>query len=112
MGAGLHHNEEPAWGPQTWGNLFNEPPNSVFVEAAEKKAKEVKKTRKRKATDSAKQARRVGKVRWLGDETTKAHKAYARHDGGVGPKDIMDDISADQQAVCVAMDVGSGGSPL
>ena len=96
MGARLRHNEGPAWGPQTWGNLFNEPPNSVFVEAAQKKAKEVEKTRKRKATDSAKQARRAGKVRQLGDETTKARKAYARHDGGIGPKDIIDDISADQ----------------
>ena len=38
------------------------------MEAAEKKAKEVEKTRKRKATDSAKQARRAGKVRRLGDE--------------------------------------------
>ena len=56
----------------------------------------MEKTRKRKATDSAKQARRAGKVRQLGDETTKARKAYARHDGGIGPKDIIDDISADQ----------------
>lgn len=56
----------------------------------------MEKTRKRKATDSAKQAGRAGKVRRLGDKTTKARKAYTRHDGGIGPKDIMDDISADQ----------------
>ena len=96
MGAGLRHNEGLAWAPQTWGNVFNEPPNTVFVESAKKKAKEVETTRKRKATDSAKQARRVGKVRRLGNETTKARKAYARHDGGVGPNDIMDDLSSDQ----------------
>ena len=39
--------------------------------------KEVEMTRKRKDTDSAKQARRVGKVRRLGDKTTKA--CTARH---------------------------------
>ena len=69
---------------------------SRAAESAKKKVKEVETTRKRKATDSAKHACRVGKVRQLDNETTKARKAYARHDGGVGPNDIMDDLSSDQ----------------
>ena len=55
-------------GPTNMGKCVQRTPKySVCGECQ----KEGKGSRKRKATDSAKQARRVGKVRRLGNETTK-----------------------------------------
>ena len=93
MGGGLRHNYGPGWGPVLWEKLTNEPSNAVFTAAADHATKEVERCRKRKATTAAKQTRRAAKHQKLSNESVDARKAYARHDGGTAPEDIVEDIS-------------------
>ena len=87
-GAGLQHNLGRSWGPATWEKLTNSPPNQVFVSAAEATTKKVDKTRKRKATEEAKNSRRQSKYSRV-DNTLSAQKAYNRQ-AGVEPDDTTD----------------------
>ena len=93
MGGGLRHNYGPGWGPVLWEKLTNELSNAVFTAAADHATKEVERCRKRKATSAAKQTRRAAKHQKLSNESVDARKAYARHDGGTAPEDIVEDIS-------------------
>ena len=65
----------------------------MFTAAADHATKEVERCRKRKAASVAKQTRRAAKHQKLSNESVDARKAYARHDGGTAPEDIVEDIS-------------------
>lgn len=94
MGAGLQQNEGKQWGPEVWGEMTNSPPNEVFVDTAERSAKKLASDNKRKATDEAKAKRRQSKYTRI-DDTLAARRAYSRHDDGVLPDEMDDDISPD-----------------
>ena len=53
--------------------------------------------RKRKMTEQAKEKRRQSKYSRL-DESVAARRAYSRHDDGVQPDDITDDVPPEQMA--------------
>ena len=91
MGAGLRQNMGTEWGPQTWKNITTTSPNKIFSTAADHSAKKVEADRKRKATDKAKESRRKSKYIRL-DDTAAARSAYNRHDGGISPEQVDDDI--------------------
>ncbi len=91
-GAGLRKNLGKRWGPPTWEKMTGSPANQVFVDTVESSAKKVEKDRKRKATDEAKDSRRRSKFS-RNDNSSAARKAYSRHDNGIVPTDIADDVS-------------------
>lgn len=92
MGAGLRQNLGREWGPQAWKQMTDTSPNKVFTNTAEHSAKRLDKDRKRKATDEAKEQRRKSKYSKI-DNTLAARKAYSRHDEGVTPDQVSEDIS-------------------
>ena len=94
-GAGLQHNLGKSWGPPTWEKMTSSPPNPVFIDTAESSAKKVEKTRKRKATETAKESRRKSKYS-KNDDSVAAQKAYSRHGNAIQPADITDDVSPEQ----------------
>ena len=93
MGAGLRQNLGRKWGPQTWKQMAGSMPNKVFSDAAERSAKTVSNDRKRKGTNEAKEQRRKSKYTKI-DNSIAARKAYTRHDEGVSPDEITEDISS------------------
>ena len=93
-GAGLQQNLGRSWGPPTWEKMTSSPPNQVFIDTAKYFAKKVEKTRKRKATETAKESRRRSKYS-RSDNSVAARKAYSRHDNGIEPDDITDDVSSE-----------------
>ena len=95
MGAGLRQNLGPEWGPQVWRNVTHAVPNKIFTDTADNSAKKVTKQRKRKATDKAKKSRRRSKYARV-EETAAARSAYSRHDGGISPEEVDDDIPSEQ----------------
>lgn len=86
-GAGLQQNLGRTWGPPTWEKMTNSLPNQVFIDTVESSAKKVETTRKRKATEKAKESRRRS-------NSIAASKAYSRHDNDIEPDDITDDASS------------------
>ncbi len=92
MGAGLRQNLGRKWGPQTWEQMTGSMPNKVFSDAAECSAKTVSNDRKRKGTNEAKEQRRKSKYTKI-DNSIAARKAYTRHDEGVSPDEVTEDIS-------------------
>ena len=94
MGAGLQQNMGKTWGPTAWSKMTNTSPNQVFLDAAESSAKKADNDRKRKATEEAKEQRRKSKYTKV-DNTAAARKAYTRHDDGIAPDDVSDDITPD-----------------
>ena len=96
MGAGLRHNLGPTWGPVTWEGKTGSPPNKVFTNAAENSAKILEQNRKRKATEEAKEKRRRSKYTKLGDNSVAARRAYSRHDDGILPDEVMDNITPEE----------------
>ena len=91
MGAGLHQNMGVEWGPQVWKNMTNASPNKVFTDAVDCSAKRVKKDTKRKNTEAAKESRRRSKYAQT-DNTAAARSAYSRHDNGITPEEVIDDV--------------------
>ena len=67
-------------------------PNKVYSNAAERSAKALSKQRKRKSTDKVKANRRQSKYARQ-DNSAAARKAYSRHDGGIAPDEVIEDIS-------------------
>ena len=67
-------------------------PNQVFIDVAERSAEKLNKDNKRKATEEVKSKRRKSKYTQLQD-TPAARRAYSRHDGGITPDDITEDLS-------------------
>ena len=92
MGAGLRQNLGRTWGPQAWQRMTTSSPNKVYTDAAERSAKKLQKNNERKATEEVKSKRRKSKFSQLRD-TTAARRAYNRHDGGILPDEITEDIS-------------------
>ena len=64
----------------------------MFTGVAESCTRQVESQRKRKATDEAKTKRRQSKYSRT-DDSVAAHKAYSRHDNGIEPDDVCDDVS-------------------
>ena len=92
MGAGLRQNMGRDWGPQAWRGMTNTSPNKIYIDTAERSAKTLSNDKKRKATDEAKQKRRRSKYARI-DDSAAARRAYSRHDGGILPHEVTEDIS-------------------
>ena len=90
MGAGLRQNLGPEWGPEVWTKVTHAP-NKVFTDVTQSTANCVATDRKRKATDTAKEQRRKSKYMKL-DDTPAARRTYDRHDDGISPDDVSEDI--------------------
>ena len=97
MGAGLQHNMGNCWGPKTLSEMTTTCINSVYQNVMECSTKKTEVDRKRRATDEAKSKRRQSKYSRK-DDSIKALKAYSRHDDGVLPDEVEDDISPEQLA--------------
>lgn len=95
MGAGLRLNAGPMWGPISWKSLTGSDPNETFVKAAMENEKKVLKDRKRKSSEEAKKNRKKRKYAKSKDDSLSAKLAYSRHDDGVQPEDVMDDIPSE-----------------
>lgn len=93
MGAGLRENLGSTWGPQTWTEATGSTPNPILVKAAGNMAKKRDKDRKRKSTEKAKESRRKSKYARTDDTSVQARRSYSRHDGGIEPDDVSEDIS-------------------
>ena len=74
--------------------MTSSPPNQVFINTAESSAKKVETTRKRKATEKAKESRWCSKYSWS-DNSIAARKAYSQHDNDIEPDNITDDVSSE-----------------
>ncbi len=94
MGAGLRQNLGKAWVPLAWQQMTHYPPNEVFVDSAKHSAKRLCADKKRKATEEVRKKRRMSKYN-KSQDSTAARKAYSRHDGGIAPDDIAEDISVE-----------------
>lgn len=94
MGAGLQQNKGKQWAPEIWKEMTNSSPNQIFSDTVERSTKKFESDKKRKATEKAKAKRRSSKYARI-DNTVTALKAYSRHNGGVLPDEIDDDISPD-----------------
>ena len=93
MGAGLKHNMGDQWSPQAWREMTNSSLNKVFAYTAEVSARKLNKDRKRKATSKVKENRRRSKYAKLDANSATARRAYNRHDDGISPEEVMDDVS-------------------
>ena len=91
-GAGLQQNLGKTWGVTMYEKMTGCPANPVFINAAESSAKRVASDRKRKSSASFKERRRQSKYSKK-DDSTAARRAYSRHDGGIGPDEVVDDIT-------------------
>ena len=68
-------------------------PNPILIKAADTMAKRCDQDRKRKSTEEAKESRRKSKYGRTDDTSVKARRSYSRHDGGIEPDDVSEDIS-------------------
>lgn len=91
MGAGLQHNHDISWGPKLWSALTMSAPNPVFCSVTESLSKKVDKEKKRKDSPEVKARRRKAKYS-RADNTAVARQAYTRHDEGVLPEEVTEDI--------------------
>ena len=76
-----------------WKEVTSSSLNKVYTSVTSHSAKTLKKQRKRKATEEAKLKTRQSKYRQK-DESSAAREAYSRHDDGITPDDITEDVSA------------------
>ena len=67
-------------------------PNKIFTNTATHSVKQSVNDKKRKATKQSQEKRRRSKYARL-DDTTAARRAYSRHDGGIAPDQVTEDIS-------------------
>ena len=91
MGAGLQQNIGKNWGPSAWKEMTGSSPNKVFCNTAER-SQENKHEKKQKSTEEVKTRQRMSKYSRTG-ESSEARNAYSRHDDGLLPEEIDDDIS-------------------
>ena len=91
MGAGLQQNLGKEWGPTVWASMTTSLPNQHFIDTARCSAKRADNDRKRKATEKAKQQRRQSKYS-RNDDTAAARKSYSKHDDGIEPDEVTDDV--------------------
>ena len=66
-------------------------PNSVLVNVTNSMATTREKDRKRKSDDKYKESRRRKYER--SEDTAQARRSYSRHDGGIEPEDVCEDLS-------------------
>ncbi len=92
MGAGLRQNIGREWGPHTWKYMTISSPNKVYSNTAERSAKILAADKKRKATEAVKERRRKSKYATKCD-TPAARSAYSRHDRGILPDQVTEDLS-------------------
>lgn len=92
IGAGLQQNLGKEWGPTVWTSMTNSAPNPVFATTVKLIAKRTEYDSKRKAKDEVEAKRRRGKYSRV-NNSVAARKAYNRHDNGVEPDDVTDDVS-------------------
>ena len=92
MGAGLQLNLGHDWGPKAFSDMTETECNPVYKSVASKAAQKAAKDKKRKATDQAKERRRKSKYA-KEDNSVSALKAYSRHNGGIEPDDVTEDVS-------------------
>ncbi len=95
MGAGLQQNLGHAWGPQAFSDMTESAVNPVYQGVAEKAAKKVAQDKERKATVEAKEKRRKSKYSNKKDNSVNALKAYSRHNGGIVPEEVTEDVSSE-----------------
>ena len=93
MGAGLQQNMGKEWGPQAWKQVTQSSPNKIYMDTAQNCAKITRQNRKRKATEATKLQRRKSKYAKKYNDTTAARSAYSRHDDGIQPEQVTEDIS-------------------
>lgn len=62
-GAGLRQNLGPSWGLSTWEKVTGNEPNDTYQKVAEAKERQAQQDRERKATNKAKEARRLSKIK-------------------------------------------------
>ena len=98
MGAGLRQNIGKEWGPRVWKDITNTSPNKIYTSVTSQSAKVLDRQRKRKATDEAKQKRRQNKY-MRRDESSAALQTYSRHDNGITPDEVTQDISLEFRTV-------------
>ena len=91
-GAGLRQILGPTWGPETWKNATGREANSIFTSHSEEKEKQVIIDRKRKASEFEKERRKKAKYKKTNDNSQKARRDYARHDGGQGVMETAKDV--------------------
>ena len=94
MGAGLRANLGANWGPIVWKDTTRSAPNSVLLDVTNRMATTREKDRKRKSDEKYKESRRKRKYERR-EDTAKARKSYSRHDGGMEPEDVCEDVSPD-----------------
>ena len=92
MGAGLQHNLGKEWGPTLWKKMTGSSPSKVFSDVMQRSAKKSSKEKERKAKDEVKRQRRMRKYSKK-DNSAQARQAYSRHDGGISPDEVNEDIS-------------------
>ena len=76
---------------QRMGSTSLEINDPLTLQTSDLSAKKLSKDNKRKATDTVKAKQRKSKYTRL-ENTTAARRAYSRHDGGILPDKITDDI--------------------
>ena len=91
MGAALQQNMGREWGLTVWKQMAEASPNKVFKGTADCYEKTVVNNRKRMATEKAKERRRQSKYMQI-DDSDAARRAYSRHDDGILPNEVTDDI--------------------
>ena len=92
MEAGIQHNLGKEWGLPLWKQMTRSSPSKVYSDAMQRSAKKNSKEKEGKAKDEVKQQRRIKKYSKK-DDSTQARQAYSRHDGGILPNKVNNDIS-------------------
>ena len=93
-GAGLRHNLGPEWGAVVWKQVTGNDPNPVLKDSTVKHSRQVATDRIRKARDDVKRKRKEVRYGKSNDNTIKARRDYARHDGGLDVRDVPQDVPA------------------
>ena len=94
MGAGLQQNLGKQWGPAIWEQMTAFPPNQVFTDSAKSANERLAKDKERKGRVEVKAKRRASKYTST-DDAKAARRAYSRHDGGISPDEIDNDVPQD-----------------
>ena len=93
-GAGLRHNLGPEWGAVVWKQVTGNDPNPVLKDSTAKRSRQVATDRNRKAREDVKRKRKEVRYGKSNDNTVKARRDYARHDGGLDVRDVPQDVPA------------------
>ncbi len=95
LGAGLQQNYGKTCSLESWKQVTESDPNTVFEETVNRSAITTARNKKRKEGDD-KAKRRSRNYARKEDDSTLARLAYSRHDGGVIPHELVNDVPSDQ----------------